>query len=123
MDATGGWPILLDEALNRALRGRRVPAICKGIQEEVTSGTLGTDLLNGLGLAEATDVRDLLTELAAFDEPLLWDDLVELLEESHPAPQEALGSLRMLDVLVQDEEQRFLLDPIVLGAWSQHKRN
>jgi hypothetical protein len=69
MDATGGWPILLDEALNRALRGRRVPAICKGIQEEVTSGTLRTDLLNGLGLAEATDVRDLLTELAAFDEP------------------------------------------------------
>ncbi|WP_406446849.1 hypothetical protein OHB14_50100 [Streptomyces sp. NBC_01613] len=121
MDATGGWPILLDEALDQALRGRRVPAICKNLHEDVSSATLGTNLLNGLGLTEATDVRDLLTELAAFDEPLPWDDVVELLQESHPAPHEVLERLRMLDVLVQDDEQLFLLDPIVRRAWSQRK--
>ncbi|WP_405863895.1 hypothetical protein [Streptomyces sp. NBC_00005] len=44
---------------------------------------------------------------------------MELLQESHPAPHEVLERLRMLDVLVQDDEQLFLLDPIVRRAWSQ----
>ncbi|MFF5004161.1 hypothetical protein ACFY3G_15105 [Streptomyces phaeochromogenes] len=59
---------------------------------------------------------------AAFDEPLPWDDVVELLQESHPAPHEVLERLRVLDVLVQDDEQLFLLDPIVRRAWSQRKK-
>ncbi|MFE2688964.1 hypothetical protein [Streptomyces mirabilis] len=122
LDVTGGWPLLLDEALKRVLRGQRVPALCKGIEEEIGSGTLGANLLNGLGLVEATDLRDLLTDLAAFDEPLPWDDVAELLQESHAAPEGALNRLRTLDVLVQDEEQRYLLDPVVRRAWSRHKK-
>lgn len=119
MDATGGWPILLDAALAQARRGRRVPTICKDIHEEVTSGALGTALLDGLGLTASPDMRTLLTDLATLDEPLPWDDLVELLQDSHPAPQQALEKLRMLDVLAQDEKQLYLLDPIVRRAWAR----
>ncbi|MFI9601422.1 hypothetical protein ACIHCX_16335 [Streptomyces sp. NPDC052043] len=62
-------------------------------------------------------MRTLLTDLAALDEPLPWDDLVELLQDSHPALQQALEKLRMLDVLAQDEQQLYLLDPTVRRAW------
>jgi len=64
-------------------------------------------------------MRTLLTDLATLDEPLPWDDLVELLQDSHPAPQQALEKLRMLDVLAQDEKQLYLLDPIVRRAWAR----
>ncbi|MEU1576678.1 hypothetical protein ABZ519_37095 [Streptomyces collinus] len=117
MDATGGWPILLHAALAQARQGRRVLTICKNIHEEVASGALGTALLDGLGLTASPDMRTLLTDLAAFDELLPWDDLVELLQDSHPAPQQALEELRMLDVLAQDEKQLYLLDPTVRRAW------
>ncbi|MEX2971745.1 hypothetical protein [Streptomyces sp. C184] len=117
METTGGWPILLDEALVQARQGRRVLTICKNIDEEVTSGALGTALLDGLGLTASPDMRTLLTDLAALDEPLPWDDLVELLQDSHPAPQQALERLRMLDALAQDEKQLHMLDPTVRRAW------
>ncbi|WP_346080971.1 MULTISPECIES: hypothetical protein [Actinomycetes] len=117
MDATGGWPILLDAALVQARQGRRVLTICKTIHEGVSSGGLGTNLLDGLGLTESPDMRTLLTDLAALDEPLPWDDLVELLQDSHSAPQTALEKLRMLEVLAEDEEQLYMLDPVVRRAW------
>ncbi|MEV0982143.1 hypothetical protein [Streptomyces sp. NPDC049915] len=117
MDATGGWPILLEAALVQARQGRSVLTICKNIHQEVTSGALGSSLLAGLGLTTPPDMHTLLTDLSALDEPLPWDDLVELLQDSHPAPQQALEKLRMLDVLAQDEKQLHLLDPIVRRAW------
>ncbi|QDQ14419.1 hypothetical protein [Streptomyces spectabilis] len=117
MDATGGWPILLNAALAQARQGRRVLAICKNIHEDVASGALGTALLDGLGLTTSPDMHILLADLVALDEPLPWDDLVELLQDSHPTPQQALRELRMLDVLAQDEEQLYLLDPTVRRAW------
>jgi hypothetical protein len=117
MDATGGWPILLDAALAQARQGRRVLTICKNIHEEVASGALGTALLDGLGLTASPDMRTLLTDLAAFDEPLPWDDLVELLQGSHSAPEQAMEELRLLDVLAQDAKQLYLLDSTVRRAW------
>lgn len=117
MDATGGWPIFLDAALAQARQGRRVLTICKNIHEEVASGALGTALLDGLGLTASRDMRTLLTDLAAFDEPMPWDDLVELLQDSHSAPEQAMEELRLLDVLAQDARQLYLLDPTVRRAW------
>ncbi|MGX5183130.1 hypothetical protein ACWKT5_09995 [Streptomyces avermitilis] len=42
---------------------------------------------------------------------------MELLQDSHSAPQTALEKLRMLDVLAEDEEQLYLLDSVVRRAW------
>ncbi|MFJ3673588.1 hypothetical protein ACIPSE_44825 [Streptomyces sp. NPDC090106] len=122
MEATGGWPILLDAALAQARQGRRVPAICKNVSEAVATGDLGTALLDGLGLTASPDMGTLLTELVAFDEPLPWDDLVELLQDYHPAPQQALEELCILDVLAQDDEQLYQLDPTVRRAWPPQQR-
>ncbi|MFE7129271.1 hypothetical protein ACFVIM_00220 [Streptomyces sp. NPDC057638] len=118
MDATGGWPMLLDVALTQARRGRPVLGICESIRKEVESGPLGTDFLDGLGLTTSSDMRAFLTGLVDLDEPLPWDDLVELLQDDHPEPHQALEQLRMLDVLVQDEKQLYLLEPTVHRAWS-----
>jgi len=122
MEATGGWPILLAAALAQARQGRRVLAICKNVREAVATGDLGTALLDGLGLTASPDMGTLLTELVAFDEPLPWDDLVDLLQGSHPAPQRALEELRILDVLAQDDEQLYQLDPTVRRAWPLQQR-
>ena len=121
LDATGGWPLLLNAALLRARQGKRALPLCASIREDVASGALGAELLDGLGLTESADTHELLSDLAAFDEPLPWDDVVELLQESHDAPEEALARLRALDVLAQDEEQRFFFDPVVRSAWSHRK--
>lgn len=117
MDATGGWPMLLDVALTQACQGRPVLTICKNIRKEVESGALGTEFLDGLGLATCPDMHALLTVLVALNEPLPWDDLVEFLQDDHPEPRKALEELRMLDVLVQDEKQLYLLEPTVHRAW------
>ncbi|MCW5250267.1 hypothetical protein [Streptomyces sp. SHP 1-2] len=118
MEATGGWPMLLDVALTQAGQGRSVLMICESIHQEVESGALGTRFLDSLGLTTSLDKHWLVTGLVDLNEPLPWDELVEVFQdEHHPELLQVLEELRMLDVLVQDENQLFLLEPTVHRAW------
>ena len=118
MTATGGWPILLDRAAEYALQFDRPPRICAAITDWLTSADGAQDFLTATGLLADPRAQEAFGVLLEYDGPVSNDELVGLCAEAGPDPDRTAAILRLLDVLVQNENDGLWRpDQVVAAAW------
>ncbi|MFE9840617.1 hypothetical protein [Streptomyces goshikiensis] len=121
LQATGGWPMLLNHVLGLALRGHSPQKALVRLAEDLQDAE-GARLLKDSGLSGAAPLHALVHQLADFDEPLPWEDLVELLQPEHPDIKLLLSALRRMNVVVDVGRKGLAMEPVLASAWKAHIR-
>ncbi|WP_393063072.1 hypothetical protein [Streptomyces sp. LN549] len=120
LEATGGWPIVLNHLLTLAVKGYSPRKALAQVTNEI-KGSEGVRLLEATGLTEAVALHPLMHQLVAeFDAPLPLDDLHELLQPEYPNIEFLLTALRRMNVLVYGDSQGLAVEPILAAAWRHH---
>ncbi|MEU4730794.1 hypothetical protein [Streptomyces sp. NPDC023588] len=119
LEATGGWPTLLNRMLALALKGFTPRKAFAQLAEEL-EGVEGARLLEATGLTDAVELHSLVDQLVDFDEPLPMEDLTDLLRSVHFEVDLQLTALRRLNVLDHAGPQGLAIEPVIAAAWRRH---
>ncbi|WP_435243743.1 hypothetical protein [Streptomyces cucumeris] len=119
LNATGGWPSLLNHVLRLAVRGHSPQKALAQLAEDLDKGE-GPRLLEATGLAGAIALHPLVQQLVEFDAPLPFEDLVDLLQQEYPDAHHLLTVLCRMNVLVPTGLQGFAVEPVLAAAWTKH---
>ncbi|MFI5977268.1 hypothetical protein [Streptomyces sp. NPDC051452] len=120
LEATGGWPIVLNHLLTLAVKGYTPRKALAQLKDEIKASE-GVRLLEATGLTEVVALHPLMHQLVAeFDAPLPLDDLHELLHPDYPNIHFLLTTLRRMNVLVNADAQGLAVEPILAAAWRHH---
>ncbi|MEV0901460.1 hypothetical protein [Actinoplanes sp. NPDC049802] len=118
MDATGGWPLLLDRAVELAAQQSRATKICDLIKQELAGREMTTQLLEATGLLTEARLTAAFEQLVEYDESVDEEELIALCSDFDADPAGAAAALKLLDVLVPSgKDGRWLPEPVVLRAW------
>ncbi|WP_327241742.1 hypothetical protein [Streptomyces sp. NBC_01320] len=119
LKATGGWASLLNHTLGLAISGQSPQKVLAKLTADL-EGPAGAQLVEDSGLGGAHPLHPLIQQLSEFDEPLPFDDLVELLGPEHPHIEFHLGVLRRMNMLVDVDPRGLAVEPVLAKAWQQH---
>ncbi|MEU8812654.1 hypothetical protein ACWDYK_22615 [Streptomyces anthocyanicus] len=118
--ATGGWPLLLNQAAELASTRHSAPDICRTLHDALATPAGANQLLEAAALTDPA-LQGVLQDLSELDEPLSEDDLVDLLASDHPDAAGALATLRHLSALAEtpgtDDSS---LETTIATAWRAH---
>lgn len=117
LEATGGWPELVDRAVADAERGVGRTQVCRRLSGFPDSESMAEQFLDTAGVGPHT--RMLLSRWAAYNldtyEPLA--DIADILERDPEEVRAILTDLRLLGV-VNERDGTYLLDPVITRAFA-----
>ncbi|MFC5922820.1 hypothetical protein [Micromonospora vulcania] len=118
MEATGGWRILLDEAVQHPASGRSARRVCETISAKLASGELAVKLIEEVGIADNATLVTAFNEMLGFNEPMTPEDLTALFEVTHCGGARSVAMLRYLDVVEErSSDGKLELEPVFAAAW------
>ncbi|MFC0436442.1 hypothetical protein [Kutzneria buriramensis] len=124
MDATGGWPTLLDEAAQLAASRHSARRVCELVTAGVASGKYAIKLVEEVGITNNPAVNAAFAKMIEYDGPMTMEDLVELFDEYDCHGIRLADLLRYLDVIEErPEDGRWVLEPVFAAAWKAARSN
>ncbi len=124
MDATGGWPTLLDEAAQLVAVGRSARRVCELLTAGVTSGKYAVKLIEEVGMAGNPVAEAAFAKLVEYDGPVTTEEMVELLDEGGRTGSRLVELLRFLDVVEErSTDGRWMPEPVFASAWKAVRDN
>jgi len=124
LEATGGWPYLVDRAgvwaAELAASGGAREEILARLRSHLASTEGATELVDFVGLRSGEEVARLYEMILALGgAPEARDDLAALADGSFEQPAAALEALCALGVIVVDRDGRLRPEPLFLDAWKR----
>jgi hypothetical protein len=124
MDATGGWPTLLDEAAQLVAVGRSARRVCELLTGGVTTGKYAVKLVEEVGMAGNAVAEAAFAKLVEYDGPVTTEEMVELLDEGGHSGGRLVELLRFLDVVEErSSDGRWIPEPVFASAWKVARSN
>jgi hypothetical protein len=118
MAATGGWPVLLDRAVDLAAEGVRAKKICDELAALPASAGEAEQFLTDVGLRADPLAAAAFGILVDYADPLDTDGLLGWCADAGPDPARIAAVLQILDVIVQDDtDGLWLPEPVTAAAW------
>lgn len=118
LDVTGGWLLLLEDALWHANAGRGAQQICDAILSSIETLDGADRLVTASGIRSVPILGGVFNQLAEYDDWLTESELAELLADVYPAPASALRHLRLLAALDERGSDGALrAEPVLARAW------
>jgi hypothetical protein len=118
MAATGGWPMLLDLAVDKAREHASIRKVCNHITAYLATPDGAAELIDAVGLRTDAVVSDAFQSLIDYDGPVTADELVELSAVAGTDAHRTARTLQLLDVLDQSAvDGRWTPEPVTATAW------
>ncbi|MFF3359097.1 AAA family ATPase [Streptomyces sp. NPDC002917] len=119
LEATGGWPNLLNRLLELAVHGLTPRKALTQLAEDLR-GEEGIRLLETTGLTSAVGLHPALNELVGFDAPLPMEDLTDLLQHLSSDVHLQMTALLRMNILKPEEAEGLAVEPVLAAAWRRH---
>jgi hypothetical protein len=119
LEATGGWPVLVDRVIDTVAGGTGSPqAALDNLSAQLRMEEGANELINATGVATYPEVASVWGTLVDLDEPAFHDELTELLLDDAGGHSAAfVDVLRVLGALTVTEEGRLVCEPVLAAAW------
>ncbi|MEH1098394.1 hypothetical protein [Micromonospora sp. CPCC 205561] len=118
MAATGGWPLLLDLAADKAREHTSTRKVCAQVTAYLSTVEGAADFVEATGLRTDSDAGDAFQGLIDYAGPVTSEELVELSAVTGSDPERTARILQLLDVIDQsDVDGRWTPEPVVARSW------
>ncbi|MBM7804207.1 hypothetical protein JOD57_000044 [Geodermatophilus bullaregiensis] len=115
LNATGGWPAVLNRVLRKAPRIPWAVAASGARDEILAAGRFPEDALGG-----PSSVQEVVRALLEIGEPVTWELLSDLVGDA--ASEDTREALAALQLTTAREDQRFELEPFLAAALRNRSR-
>jgi hypothetical protein len=123
LNVTGGWLLLLEDALRHAAAGRSAQQICDAILAGLETTDGAERLITASGIRSVPILGAAFNQLAEYDDWFTEPEFTDLVADVHPAPVSALRHLRLLAALDERGSDGALhAEPVLTRAWQTTAR-
>lgn len=118
MAVTGGWPLLLDLAADKAREHTSTRKVCAQVTAYLATFEGAAEFVEATGLRTDSDTGDAFQGLIDYAGPVTSNELIELCAVTGSDPERTARILQILDVIDQsDVDGRWTPEPVIAQSW------